>query len=92
MRDRGKEYKRLRTGEVVPAKVFKKRFSDEECRKKGRKCNLFSEEGRKIIFENYYALGSVTRQREFIIRHMYYPHRELRKMRISARNKLTSTV
>lgn len=39
-------------------------------KKNGKHCHSISEELRKRLFDDYYSLGNITRQREFLIRHM----------------------
>lgn len=70
MRDLGKDYVRPKTGVAVPARQIKRRCNIEICQKSSRDCHLFSDEDRTKIFDSFYQIGNLTRQRDFIVRHV----------------------
>lgn len=69
-RDMGLEYTSLKTKNVVPARVMRKSCVGDQCAKYGRKCADVNEAARTIIFKDYYNLGDLQLQREFIVRHV----------------------
>lgn len=67
----GKEYVSVGTKRVRPAKAIKTSCNTESsCKKLGRQCHKFTEADRQEIFEAYYKLCSLARQRDFIVRHV----------------------
>ncbi|XP_075986434.1 uncharacterized protein LOC142983446 [Anticarsia gemmatalis] len=67
LRNRGLEYKCLRSNTLKPARKMGPTCNDR-CR---LKCSeKLTEHQRKVIFDRYWNLGSVSLQREFIAKHM----------------------
>ncbi|CAG4907276.1 unnamed protein product [Colias eurytheme] len=65
LRNRGREYT-SKSGKIVPEKSMKPPCG-EKCK---QKCtNKITETQRKEIFDTYWSLGDLQRQREFILRH-----------------------
>nr|CAH7765067.1 unnamed protein product [Callosobruchus chinensis] len=84
----GKAYVSSVTGKSVPARALKPRCNGELCKKTGKKCYLVSNENRQDIFDSYYSLANLTRQREFLCRHIekYNTVRKTTKQEISRRS------
>lgn len=70
LRDKGEQYVSPKSNKIVPARFIKERCNSVICKKFGKQCDQIDEEHRKDLFEQYYALQSLTRQREFLSRHM----------------------
>lgn len=70
LRSLGKEYKSPVTKKTAQAKRLKNRCNGETCKKIGKLCSEISNEQREVIFTQYYALSDITRQREFLVRHI----------------------
>lgn len=68
LRNLGKEYVSLK-GKTVKSKSIKLRCKEDTCKKLGRLCSTIKDCQRCQIFNNYYALGDINRQREFIRHH-----------------------
>lgn len=69
-RDLGQEYVSPKTGAVVAARQLRQRCNSERCSKLRRQCALVDEEQRLKIFKSFNELGNLTRQRDFIVRHV----------------------
>lgn len=69
-RDLGQDYISPKTGAAVAARQIRKRCDSEQCKKRGRHCSLIGEEERLKIFTSFNQLGNLTRQRDFIVRHV----------------------
>lgn len=65
----GVGYIQFNTSNLVPPKSVGVRCSGI-CKKIGKKCDSFTEEDRKKIFDAFYALATPQLQREFICRHV----------------------
>ncbi|CAG9765876.1 unnamed protein product [Ceutorhynchus assimilis] len=70
LRDFGEDYVSPKTKSLVPGKVLKQRCNSELCKKQSRQCLLVNEEQSMKIFTFFKQLGNLTRQREFITRHV----------------------
>ena len=68
LRNLGQEYVSLQ-GKTVASRGIKPRCKEETCKKLGRLCSTIDDSQRCQIFNGYYALGDINRQREFIIHH-----------------------
>lgn len=68
LRNLGEEYVTLK-GKIVKPRSIKPRCKNGICKKLGRFCATIQDSERSQIFDGYYALGDINRQREFIIFH-----------------------
>ena len=69
-RQSGQEYISEKTKRVVPARKMKKGCVGNECLRTGRKCSEISEIDREKIFEEFYKLADLHKEREFVARHI----------------------
>uniref|UniRef100_A0A8D8X2V7 Uncharacterized protein n=1 Tax=Cacopsylla melanoneura TaxID=428564 RepID=A0A8D8X2V7_9HEMI len=69
-RNTGLPYTREKSMNIVGPRSVKQRCRGEPCEKAKRACKLFSEEERSEIFQDYWNLGNVALQRQFISRHV----------------------
>lgn len=70
-RNTGKEYISPNTKKVVPKKKLGNGCKEiSYCQKLGRECHLVTYEKQELIFQDYYKLGELRLQREYIVRHI----------------------
>lgn len=68
LRNSGREYVTLK-GKTVRSRSIKPRCKGDTCKKLQRMCSTIQDSQRCQIFNGYYVLGNINRQREFIIHH-----------------------
>ena len=68
LRNLGQEYISSK-GKTVESRRMKRRCKEDSCKKLGRLCSAMEDSQRCQIFNSYYALGDINRQREFILHH-----------------------
>lgn len=71
LRNEGKEYISPATKKLVPARFCASRRCDsEKCYRLGKLCGQIDAQDREKVFQHYYSLKDLTRQREFLVRHL----------------------
>lgn len=69
-RDLGLGHKQTnRSHNLKPPKVLKPRCKGKECSRQGKECDKFTDDVRKTIHSEYWAMGNLGLQREYITRH-----------------------
>lgn len=86
----GLGYTKFKSSNLVPPKKLGDRCTDK-CKKFGKKCDQFSNDDRKQIFEAYYKLPSLQLQREFICRHVESAPKKGNRAGENSRRKQTNT-
>lgn len=84
LRNKGKQYINPVTKKQVAARKIGPRCDQETCKKFGRNCFKFTEADRILLFEDFYKLGSLQLQREFISR---YVQQTIPKQRTTQKEK-----
>lgn len=90
-RNAGEEYVSLKTKTIVPARKLGNRCEFANCAKFGRKCEQVSDTSRQTIFKDYYALGDLRMQREFIARHVVTTDKKRTTTAAVSRREKTNT-
>lgn len=70
LRNSGKEYVTVKKKKTIPCRRMKPRCSGDTCKKQGRLCSTISDSQRSQLFDGYYALADINRQRHFIVQHV----------------------
>lgn len=66
----GKGYIKPKSMNLVPPKTLRPACTGDTCKNFGRLCRNFTEDQRNDILSAFYELGDLTRQREFVVRHI----------------------
>lgn len=78
LRNLGEEYVSPNTGKLMKAKKNAlPSCNQQSCKKFGKKCCLLSKEERRKILNDFYEMGNLQSQREFLVRYT----RRLKKQR-----------
>lgn len=70
LKNSGKEYQTRIHNKTIPKRILGPTCNIELCKKKSRSCFCFSEQTRHLIFKDFWALGSLQFQREYIVRYI----------------------
>lgn len=69
-KNKGQCYVRPKTMNVMPPKMLGPRCKGETCSNRGKKCTLFNDEQRSNIMKDFYSMGSLQLQREYLTRYI----------------------
>ncbi|CAH1102275.1 unnamed protein product [Psylliodes chrysocephalus] len=70
VKNKGQRYVRPKTMNLMPPKQLGLRRNGESCSKRNKKCSLFSDGKRQEIMQDFYSMGSLQLQREYIERYI----------------------
>lgn len=88
-RNLGIQYTSPRTKKSIPARKIQEKCDSAACDRSGKKCSIFTQEGRENLFKSFYALGDLQLQREFIARHCEVAEVKQRTTKTASRRNKT---
>lgn len=70
LRNTGEDFIYTSTKKLVPKKTIGPRCNVNNCKTNHRECFLFTDCDREQIREDYYNMGNIQSQREYVVRHI----------------------